>query len=249
MSKLILIDGNSLLFRAYYATAAAGTVNIMRRQDGFPTNAIYSLTNIVQRILQTEKPDYAFVAFDTPKPTFRHEQYKDYKGTRKGMPDELAAQMPIIKKVLEAMNGKPVTHKYVTITGEVNDPRTFYAPIGSKIYGLIKRCGGSTIEDPAILIGGPMMGFIGNDQDVVTKTTNAVILLPKNHPVILRKRTKVGIDLKRAMAACCQCNYCTDMCPRHLLGHPINPAEFMRVVSNNDHTNTKAYMNIKYCSA
>ena len=154
-----------------------------------------------------------------------------------------------IYNVYRALNGKSVTHKYVTITGEVTSPKTFYAPIGSKIYGLIKRCGGSTIEDPAILIGGPMMGFIGNDQDVVTKTTNAVILLPKNHPVILRKRTKVGIDLKRAMAACCQCNYCTDMCPRHLLGHPINPAEFMRVVSNNDHTNTKAYMNIKYCSS
>lgn len=154
-----------------------------------------------------------------------------------------------IYNVYKALNGKSVTHKYVTIAGEVNSPKTFYAPIGSKIYGLVKRCGGATIEDPAILIGGPMMGFIGTDQDVVTKTTNAVILLPKNHPVILRKRTKVGIDLKRAMAACCQCNYCTDLCPRHLLGHPIDPAEFMRVVSNEDHVNTKAYMDIKYCSS
>ena len=154
-----------------------------------------------------------------------------------------------IYNVYKALQGKPVTHKYVTITGEVNDPRTFYAPIGSKIYGLIKRSGGSSIEDPAILIGGPMMGYLGNDQDVITKTTNAIIVLPKNHPVVLRKRTKVGFDLKRAMAACCQCNYCTDLCPRHLLGHPIDPAAFMRVVSNEDNKNAKPYMDIKYCSS
>lgn len=154
-----------------------------------------------------------------------------------------------IYNIYKALNGKPVTHKYVTITGEVNDPRTFYAPIGSKIYGLIKRCGGSKIEDPAILIGGPMMGFLGTDQDVVTKTTNAIIVLPKDHPVVLRKRVKVGIDTKRAMAACCQCNYCTDLCPRHLLGHPIDPAKFMRGISNQDYKNVTPYMDIKYCSS
>lgn len=154
-----------------------------------------------------------------------------------------------IYNVYKALNGKPVTHKYVTITGEVNDPRTFYAPIGSKIYGLIKRCGGSKIEDPAILIGGPMMGFLGTDQDVVTKTTNAIIVLPKDHPVVLRKRTKVGIDVKRAMAACCQCNYCTDLCPRHLLGHPIDPAKFMRSISNQDSVNVAPYFDAKYCSS
>lgn len=153
-----------------------------------------------------------------------------------------------IYNVYHALKGRPVTHKFVTVTGEVKEPKTFYAPIGSKIYGLVKRCGGATIENPAILIGGPMMGFLGNDQDVVTKTTNAIILLPQNHQVVLRKRTKVIHDLKRAMAACCQCNYCTDMCPRHLLGHPIDPASFMRVVSNEDHVNSKPYLDIKYCS-
>ena len=153
-----------------------------------------------------------------------------------------------IYNVYRALKGRPVTHKFVTVTGEVKEPKTFYAPIGSKIYGLVKRCGGATIENPAFLIGGPMMGFLGNEQDVVTKTTNAIILLPQNHQVVLRKRTKVINDLKRAMAACCQCNYCTDMCPRHLLGHPIDPASFMRVVSNEDHINSKPYLDIKYCS-
>jgi len=153
-----------------------------------------------------------------------------------------------VYNVYKALNGKPVTHKYVTITGEVNDPRTFYAPIGSKIYGLVKRCGGSAIENPAFLIGGPMMGYLGSDQDVVTKTTNAVIVLPQDHPVVLRKRTRVTIDLKRAMASCCNCNYCTDLCPRHLLGHPIDPAKFMRTISNQDTKNVTPYLDAKYCS-
>lgn len=152
-----------------------------------------------------------------------------------------------IYNVYRALKGKPVTHKFVTVAGEVAHPKTFYAPIGSEIYGLVKRCGGATIEDPAFLIGGPMMGNLTHDMDVVTKTTNAVILLPKTHPVVLRKQTKVQVDLRRAMASCCQCNYCTDMCPRHLLGHPIDPAEFMRVASNQDSHNIKPYLNAYYC--
>ena len=161
----------------------------------------------------------------------------------------LVYNVETIYNVYRALHGHPVTHKFVTITGEVNQPETFYAPIGSKIFGLVKRSGGLKIDDPAYLIGGPMMGVLGNDQDVVTKTTNAVIVLPKNHPVILRKLTKASVDLKRAMAACSQCQYCTDMCPRHLLGHPIDPAEFMRVASNQDSHNITPYLNARYCSS
>ena len=161
----------------------------------------------------------------------------------------LVYNVETIYNVYRALHGHPVTHKFVTITGEVNQPETFYAPIGSKIFGLVKRSGGQKIEDPAFLIGGPMMGVLGNDQDVVTKTTNAVIVLPKNHPVILRKKTKARVDLKRAMAACSQCSYCTDLCPRHLLGHPIDPAEFMRVASNQDSHNITPYLNARYCSS
>ena len=161
----------------------------------------------------------------------------------------LVYNVETIYNVYRALHGHPVTHKFVTITGEVNQPETFYAPIGSKIFGLVKRSGGQKIEDPAFLIGGPMMGVLGNDQDVVTKTTNAVIVLPKDHPVVLRKKTKARVDLKRAMAACSQCSYCTDMCPRHLLGHPINPAEFMRVISNQDSHNIVPYLNSRYCSS
>lgn len=150
--------------------------------------------------------------------------------------------------VYRALQGYPCNRKLVTIAGEVKEPRTYYAPIGTKFSDLIKLSGGSLIEDPEYLVGGPMMGFLGRESDVVTKTTNAVILLPKDHPVVLRKRTKVKIDMKRAMAACCQCSYCTDMCPRHLLGHPINPANFMRVVSNQDSHTVQPYLDAMFCS-
>lgn len=152
-----------------------------------------------------------------------------------------------IYNLYRALNGKAVTHKYVTVTGEVKEPHTFYAPIGSLVYGLIKRSGGATISDYEILIGGPMMGRIGHGMDVVTKTTNAIIVLPKDHPVIQSKKHNVRIDIKRAMAACCQCNYCTDLCPRHLLGHPIDPARIMRIVSNNDMNDTKSLLNAFAC--
>ena len=82
MKKLILIDGNSMLFRAYYATAYAGGVT-MTTKEGIPTNAVYALANIMTKIINEHKPDYALVAFDTGTPTFRHLKYPEYKAGRK----------------------------------------------------------------------------------------------------------------------------------------------------------------------
>ena len=93
-----------------------------------------------------------------------------------------------------------------------------------------------------------MMGRLGPATAPVTKTFNAVIVLPSDHPAVQRKNTKTSIDLKRAMAACCQCSYCTDLCPRHLLGYPINPSEFMRVVSNHTPSDTKPIIDGLFCS-
>ena len=153
-----------------------------------------------------------------------------------------------IYNVYRALHNMPVTHKFVTVAGEVKHPRTYYAPIGITLGELIDMSGGETIDDPSYLEGGPMMGFIGKRDDVVSKTTNAVIVLHKDHYVIKRKTQNVSIDLKRAMAACCQCRYCTDLCPRHALGHPIEPHELMRVASNHDAHNTYVYLNTFFCS-
>ena len=103
MEKLIVIDGNSILNRAFYGIMGN---KMLQTADGTYTNAVYGFLNIMFRIIEDENPEYLVVAFDVKSPTKRHEMYSEYKGTRKGMPDELAVQMPIIKKVLEAMNIK-----------------------------------------------------------------------------------------------------------------------------------------------
>ncbi len=96
--RLIIIDGNSLINRAFFAIQQRLT-----NKDGVPTNAVYGFLNMLLRVMEDYKPDWLSVAFDMKAPTFRHTAYADYKGTRKGMPDELAVQMPILKEILDAM--------------------------------------------------------------------------------------------------------------------------------------------------
>ena len=95
--KIVLIDGHSILNRAFYG------VPDLTNSEGLHTNAVYGFLNIMLKILDEEKPDYLTVAFDVKHPTFRHEMYADYKGTRKGMPDELKEQVPLIQEMLRAM--------------------------------------------------------------------------------------------------------------------------------------------------
>ena len=101
MKKLAVIDGNSILNRAFYGIMSS---KMLQTADGTFTNAVYGFLSILFKLEEDIKPDYLAVAFDVKHPTKRHELYKDYKGTRKGMPDELAVQMPIIKDVLTRMN-------------------------------------------------------------------------------------------------------------------------------------------------
>lgn len=101
-SKIVLIDGHSILNRAFYG------VPDLTNSEGLHTNAIYGFLNIMFKILEEEKPEYLTVAFDVHAPTFRHEMYPEYKGTRKPMLDELRQQVPVIKEVLRAMGVKIV---------------------------------------------------------------------------------------------------------------------------------------------
>ena len=103
MEKVVLVDGNNLLFRSYYATAYTG--NIMRNSEGFPTNGLYGFVNMINKIIAEEKPKYMMVAFDIGK-TFRHEKYDRYKDGRKETPDDLKIQFPIAKEILTAMGIK-----------------------------------------------------------------------------------------------------------------------------------------------
>ena len=102
MEKIVLIDGHSILNRAFYG------LPMLSNSKGIPTNAIYGFLNIMFKILEEEKPEYLTVAFDVHAPTFRHEMYAEYKGTRKPMPEELRTQVPLMKEMLQAMGIKVV---------------------------------------------------------------------------------------------------------------------------------------------
>ena len=103
MKKIVLVDGNNLMFRSYYATAYTG--KIMTNSKGFPTNALYGFVNMLNKIINEEKPEYMAVAFDIGK-TFRHEEYQDYKAGRAKTPEELKVQMPKSREMLEKMGIK-----------------------------------------------------------------------------------------------------------------------------------------------
>lgn len=98
MKKLLIIDGNSIINRAFYG------IKLLTNKHGLYTNAIYGFLNIMFKHLEELRPDCVAVAFDLKAPTFRHKMYAEYKAQRKGMPAELAQQMPVMKEILDAMN-------------------------------------------------------------------------------------------------------------------------------------------------
>lgn len=143
----------------------------------------------------------------------------------------------------------PVVDKLVSVVAEVDHPVTVRVPIGTTIEDTVKLAGGITTKNPVYFIGGPMMGFIGSGSLPVTKTTNAVLVLPEEHLIIQKKRKKTSIDLKRAAACCRQCSMCTDLCPRNRLGHPIQPHLFMRAATCKDVQEPNIFVNTMFCSS
>ena len=155
-----------------------------------------------------------------------------------------------VYNVYRAMNQQtPVMDKLVSVVAEVEHPMTVRVPIGTSIEETVRLAGGVTTPNPVYFIGCPMMGFIGSGSQPVTKTTNAVLVLPESHYIIQRKRQKVSIDLKRAAACCCQCSMCTDLCPRNRLGHPIQPHLFMRAATCKDVQKPDIFVNTFFCSS
>jgi len=151
--------------------------------------------------------------------------------------------------IYKAINKKePVTYKYITLAGEIEKPITVKAPLGVTFDEVLKKAEGLTVEDFALISGGPMTGTVATLSDVVTKTTNAILVFPKDHYIINKKLSNNKHNMKRAMSACCQCRMCTDLCSRNLLGHPIKPHEFMRAATSGDTRKLEPFLNTFYCS-
>ena len=137
--------------------------------------------------------------------------------------------------ISDAAEGKPFTDKYLTVTGEVKKPTVLHVPVGTSFDECIALAGGAKSKKYFVVSGGPMMGRrLTMDQassEVVTKTTSGIIVLPENSPIAQKSVISIQHMLNRARSACIQCSYCTQMCPRHLIGHPLQPHKIMRKLS------------------
>lgn len=131
--------------------------------------------------------------------------------------------------ISRAVENKPVTHKFVTVTGMVKKPSSFFVPIGTSFKDLIEFAGGSIIKDVGIFVSGILMGKLTFDlSEVVTKTTAGIILLPVDH-YLVNRMNRPKKDMNRiGKSACDQCSYCTEFCPRYLLGYDVQPHKVMR---------------------
>ncbi len=170
-----------------------------------------------------------------------------------GLPIEAGVAVFNVETVYNAYRAMeqntPVFDKLVSVVGEVEHPVTLRVPIGAAVKDVVAYAGKITAKEPAYLMGGPMMGRPGDENTVITKTTNAIIVLDKSHTLIQRQNRNSAIDLKRAASSCCQCETCTNLCPRHALGHPIEPHKFMRSAANQDFQDANVFINTMFCSS
>lgn len=134
-----------------------------------------------------------------------------------------------IVNVANAVDGKSAHEKWITVTGEVKSPKTIKVPLGTSFRDCIDLAGGLTCDNPTILTGGVMMGGISTDLDApVTKTIGGLIVLPTDHYLVQRKTAPKETYTRIGHGQCDQCSMCTELCPRYLMGYPIEPHKVMR---------------------
>ena len=126
----------------------------------------------------------------------------------------------------------PVTRRTLTVNGAVASPITLTVPIGMSLRDVLALAGGATVDDPGFINGGPMMGSLITSLDTpVSKTTGGLLVLPKSHALIQRRMQDERTVLSVAKTVCEQCRLCTDLCPRHLIGHELSPHLLVRAVN------------------
>ena len=126
----------------------------------------------------------------------------------------------------------PVTRRTLTVNGAVARPITLTVPIGMSLREVLALAGGATVDDPGFINGGPMMGGLITSLDTpVSKTTGGLLVLPKSHALIQRRMQDERTVLSVAKTVCEQCRLCTDLCPRHLIGHELSPHLLVRAVN------------------
>lgn len=137
-------------------------------------------------------------------------------------------------QIAEAMSGKPVVERTVTLAGEFNEPKIVTVPVGTTYEKLIQLAGGLKRNDVTLIDGGPMMGKIVDDVSAgIKKTTSGLLALPNENFIIRQMKKSLSQMIKLSKSACCQCYRCTDLCPRNLIGHDLFPHMTMRTIDYN----------------
>ena len=143
----------------------------------------------------------------------------------------------------------PVTRRTLTVNGAVARPLTVTVPVGMSLRDVLALAGGATVDDPGLINGGPMMGSLVTSLDSpVTKTTGGLLVLPKTHPLIQRRMQDERTVLSVARTVCEQCRLCTDLCPRHLIGHELSPHLLVRAVNYQQAATPQLLLSALTCS-
>jgi len=146
-----------------------------------------------------------------------------------GLPKDVDAAVSNVETLMNIGLDRPVTHKYLTVAGAVATPVTLKVPVGISIGEVIEAAGGATVADIGVLLGGVMMAKpAASLDDPVTKTTGGIVVLPSKHSLIQRHNASWLHVQRIGRSACDQCRFCTEFCPRFLLGHPIQPHRAMQ---------------------
>ncbi|QTL98800.1 proton-conducting membrane transporter [Iocasia frigidifontis] len=196
----------------------------------------------LQRVVTETKANIEFFLMDSFYPA-GDEQILVYEITGRTVPEggiplqvgAVVTNVGTLYNVYQALQDKVIIEKYVSVLGEVKKPRIVKVPIGTLITECIRAAGESVLEDYAVIIGGPMMGKKLTEKKeiekaVISKTDGAVIVLPKDHYVIQRSQQEIEHIKSQAKAACIQCRSCTELCPRFLIGHHLEPHRIMRAL-------------------
>lgn len=183
------------------------------------------------------------------------EQFLVYEATGRIVPEggippmvgALVTNVGTLVHLSDALSGKPVTERLVTLGGEVGAPQVAPVPIGTPFSEIIPRLE-PKVDDYVILVNGPMMGRITEDMDeVTTKTMGGLFVLPKKHSHVSRMRRPLSTEIRLGKAACEVCRYCTDFCPRFLQGHALEPHKIMRVINYDRDMDTKTITSAWLC--
>jgi len=220
-----VFDGLDLLMRA--SGASKGVLGIKKKHEKLIPR-LKEIARSRKNISVLEMGDY-YPAGD--------EQCLVYEATGRivppgGIPLEVGCVVSNVETLYNAAFApRPVTETFITVNGAVKKPATFRVPVGVSWREAVELCGGFTVKDPAYIDGGPMMGKVLTDFELpVVKASAGIIVLPKDHPLIQKKAQGRPTFTRIGRSTCDQCSFCTEFCPRYLLGHNVQPHRVMRTM-------------------